>query len=185
VQIVTPQNKDVQELNARIQARISRDPSKPSASVSGCLVGDAVRMNRSTVAYKNGDEGMLEDIVAAGVEDIATHGKGKRSFSGNLVGLVRLEDRSLLRVWNFHMDPAYATTVHKVQGSEYARVVLVMVTNIHPKLRTREILYTSVTRARDHLHIMGNTNALCRMVSNTRRTVFSEVADEDCRPEGE
>ena len=183
VQIITPQNKHVQELNVNIQKRIVRDPSKPSVSVSGCFVGDAVRIKRNTASYKNGDEGMLEDIVPAGAEDIAQHGKGKRAAAGDYVGIVRLQDGSAVRVWKYDMDPAYATTVHKVQGSEYPHVVLAMFSNIHPNLRTREILYTSVTRARDRLHIMGDSGALRRMVSNPRRTVFATVSDEDCAPE--
>lgn len=183
VQIITPQNKHVQELNVQIQKRIVRDPSKPSASVSGCFVGDAVRIKRNTTAYKNGDEGVLEDIVPAGAEDIATHGKGKRASSGDFVGIVRLQNGSRVRVWKYDMDPAYATTVHKVQGSEYPHVVLAMFSNIHPNLRTREILYTSVTRARDRLHIMGDSGALGRMISNPRRTVFSTVSEDDSVPE--
>lgn len=183
VQIITPQNKHVQELNVQIQKRIVRDPSKPSASVSGCFVGDAVRIKRNTPAYKNGDEGVLEDIVPAGAEDIKMHGKGKRASSGDFVGIVRLQNGSRVRVWKYDMDPAYATTVHKVQGSEYPHVVLAMFSNIHPNLRTREILYTSVTRARDRLHIMGDSGALRRMISNPRRTVFSTVTEDDCVPE--
>lgn len=183
VQIITPQNKHVQELNVQIQKRIVRDPSKPSAPVSGCFVGDAVRIKRNTTAYKNGDEGVLEDIVPAGAEDIATHSKGKRASSGDFVGIVRLQNESRVRVWKYDMDPAYATTVHKVQGSEYPHVVLAMFSNIHPNLRTREILYTSVTRARDRLHIMGDSGALRRMISNPRRTVFSTVTEDDCVPE--
>lgn len=183
VQIITPQNKHVQELNVQIQKRIVRDPSKPSASVSGCFVGDAVRIKRNTTAYKNGDEGVLEDIVPAGAEDITTHGKGKRASSGDFVGIVRLQNGSRVRVWKYDMDPAYATTVHKVQGSEYPHVVLAMFSNIHPNLRTREILYTSVTRARDRLHIMGDSGTLGHMISNPRRTVFSTVSEDDSVPE--
>lgn len=183
VQIITPQNKHVQELNVQIQKRIVRDASKPSVSVSGCFVGDAVRIKRNTPVYKNGDEGVLEDIVPTGVEDIAMHGKGKRSSSGDFMGIVRLQSGSCVRVWKYDMDPAYATTVHKVQGSEYPHVVLAMFSNIHPNLRTREILYTSVTRARDRIHIMGDCGAFRRMISNPRRTVFSTVTEGDCAPE--
>lgn len=181
VQIITPQNKHVQEINEMIQKRIVRDPSRPSVSVSGCFVGDMVRITRNTLSYKNGDEGMLEDIVSAGAEDIAQHGRGKRASSGDYVGIVRLQSGSTVRVWKYDMNPAYATTVHKVQGSEYPAVVLAMFSNVHPNLRTREILYTSVTRARNRLHIVGDCGALCRAASNPRRTIFSTV--EDCTPE--
>jgi ATP-dependent exoDNAse (exonuclease V) alpha subunit/predicted SprT family Zn-dependent metalloprotease len=47
----------------------------------------------------------------------------------------------------------YAITVHKSQGSEYDRVFLVLHAQ-HVKMVSRELLYTAVTRAKRHLHII-------------------------------
>jgi exodeoxyribonuclease V alpha subunit len=51
-------------------------------------------------------------------------------------------------------ETAYAMTVHKSQGSEFSRVVLVLPTREMPVL-TRELVYTGVTRARDVLELMA------------------------------
>ncbi len=51
-------------------------------------------------------------------------------------------------------EPAWALTVHKSQGSEYDRVLLVLPPEPHP-LVTRELIYTAVTRARRHVCILA------------------------------
>ena len=49
-------------------------------------------------------------------------------------------------------ETAFALTVHKSQGSEFSRVLLVMPENDSPLL-TRELLYTGLTRAREQVEI--------------------------------
>ncbi|WP_428636611.1 ATP-binding domain-containing protein, partial [Shewanella sp.] len=49
--------------------------------------------------------------------------------------------------------PAYATTIHKSQGSEFDHVVLVLA-DISPVL-CRELLYTAITRAKGHFTCLG------------------------------
>jgi exodeoxyribonuclease V alpha subunit len=55
--------------------------------------------------------------------------------------------------------PAYATTVHKAQGSEYPAVVIPLVTQHYPMLR-RNLVYTAVTRGRQLVVIVGQQRAL-------------------------
>lgn len=57
------------------------------------------------------------------------------------------------------LEPAYALTVHKSQGSEFEKVALVLPDPGHPML-TREILYTGVTRARKSVVLLGRAEAL-------------------------
>jgi hypothetical protein len=52
---------------------------------------------------------------------------------------------------------AYALTVHKAQGSEWKRVILLL-HNSHDKMISRELLYTAVTRARESLYIICEPN---------------------------
>ena len=118
-------------------------------------------------------EGVLEDIVPRGPRTPRT--PDNQTGGGDLVGIVRLESGDRVRVWNYHMAPAYATTVHKTQGSEYAHVVLGMFPNTPGNLRSREILYTSVTRARARLHVVGDAGVLAHMTSHPRRTVYPHV----------
>ena len=52
------------------------------------------------------------------------------------------------------VDIAFATTVHKAQGSEFATVVVVVPLAASP-LCTRELLYTAATRAKPNLILIG------------------------------
>ncbi len=55
--------------------------------------------------------------------------------------------------------PAYATTVHKAQGSEYPAVVIPLVTQHYTMLR-RNLVYTAVTRGRRLVVVVGQPKAL-------------------------
>ena len=54
---------------------------------------------------------------------------------------------------------AYAITVHRSQGSEFDRILLVLPTYSSPLL-TRELIYTAVTRARKGAEIWGTQSIL-------------------------
>ena len=65
------------------------------------------------------------------------------------------------------LEPAYAMTVHKSQGSEYRAVVL-SAWNASPYLLSRSILYTAITRARSLLIIVGREETIGAMVQNAK-----------------
>ena len=67
------------------------------------------------------------------------------------------------------LEPAYAITVHKSQGSEFDAVVLVL-GEMTPLLQYRNLLYTAVTRAKKLLVIVGNRQVVDRMVANYKQT---------------
>ena len=50
-------------------------------------------------------------------------------------------------------------TVHKSQGSEFDRVLLVLPTHPSPIL-TRELVYTGVTRAREQVSVLADAAVL-------------------------
>ncbi|BAS28804.1 AAA family ATPase [Limnochorda pilosa] len=56
---------------------------------------------------------------------------------------------------------AYATSVHKSQGSEYPAVVMPVV-SVMPALMSRNLLYTAITRARRLVVLVGQVDALER-----------------------
>lgn len=62
---------------------------------------------------------------------------------------------------------AYATTVHKAQGSEYDIVVIPMTTQ-HYKMLQRNLLYTAITRARKAVIIVGAKKAIFIAVNNNQ-----------------
>lgn len=67
------------------------------------------------------------------------------------------------------LEPAYAMTIHKSQGSEY-RAVILMALQGSPYLLTRSVLYTAITRARELLIVVGDERIVSYMVQNNRKT---------------
>ena len=65
---------------------------------------------------------------------------------------------------------AYATTVHKSQGSEYPAVVIPITTQHYPMLQ-RNLIYTAVTRGKRLVVLVGQKKALSIAVrgQQTRR----------------
>ena len=66
------------------------------------------------------------------------------------------------------LEPAYAMTVHKSQGSEY-RAVILAAWNGSPYLLNRSILYTAITRAKELLIIVGRQETVAVMTENIRQ----------------
>lgn len=64
---------------------------------------------------------------------------------------------------------AYATTVHKSQGSEYHTVIIALV-NSHFIMLQRNLLYTAVTRAKRKVILVGTKRALALAVQNVRES---------------
>ena len=76
---------------------------------------------------------------------------------------------------------AYASTVHKVQGSEFPAVVIVL----HPShfmTLSRPLLYTALTRAKRLAVILGDPRALSRAVANAEsKKLNSKLAERLAR----
>lgn len=76
------------------------------------------------------------------------------------------------------IEPAFAITIHKSQGSEFPVVVL-PVFDGPQVLMTRNLLYTAVTRARDLVVLVGDEEALSKMVRNEREALrYSGLSDK-------
>ena len=94
-------------------------------------------------------------------------------FNGD-VGLVRKDENGELKAWFESTDKegmkvaravstgylpdcktVFAMTIHKSQGSEFERVVIVLPDKENLPILTRELLYTGVTRAKKHALVIG------------------------------
>ena len=102
----------------------------------------------------NGDIGVIQEIDLNG-ETITIDFDGRRAEY----------DFDMLR----ELEPAYAMTVHKSQGSEYQAVILAA-WSCAPNLMSRSVLYTAVTRARKLLIIVGREEMIGAMTENQRRS---------------
>ena len=76
-----------------------------------------------------------------------------------------------LRAWRPAQLPthasAWATTVHKAQGSEFARIALIL-PDVDARVLSRELLYTALTRARERVVLWASPDILRRSIG--RRT---------------
>jgi exodeoxyribonuclease V alpha subunit len=100
----------------------------------------------------------------------------KEAFNGDLgevrnvaggITYVSIDGREL-RYKHDELDElalAYASTVHKVQGSEFAAVFVVLHAS-HHVLLSRALLYTAITRAKRLAVVVGDERALARAVRN-------------------
>ena len=105
---------------------------------------------------------------------------GMGMFNGD-IGVIRSIDKETITV-DFdgkvveyspdmlgELEPAFAVTVHKAQGSEYRAVILAALDG-GPMLMTRGVLYTAITRAKELLIVVGDQGAVAQMVANNRQT---------------
>ena len=107
---------------------------------------------QSGMGMFNGDIGVIRSIDK---EQITVDFDGKIvEYSPDMLG---------------ELEPAFAVTVHKAQGSEYRAVILAALDGA-PMLMTRGVLYTAITRARDLFIIVGDDEAVVRMIFNDRQT---------------
>ena len=102
----------------------------------------------------------------------------KNVFNGDIgtVEKVNMEDRTISVIFEDHLVEyeateldeltlAYATTIHKSQGSEYP-IVVIPVLMTHFVMLQRNLIYTGITRAKKICVLIGQPKALAYAVRN-------------------
>lgn len=121
------------------------------------LPGEPILITRNDYrrTLYNGDQGLVLRVAAEGEPAIPM--AVLRSSTPGLAGPVfRVFPLGALRA---HLEPAWASTVHKAQGSEHDAVALIL-PPAESRLLTRELLYTAVTRARSSVVLVGTEERL-------------------------
>lgn len=79
--------------------------------------------------------------------------------------------KSVLPTFISKLETVFAMTIHKSQGSEFNKVMVMLPDNEDIAILTRELLYTAVTRAKEKVIVMGKKevilNAAKRQVNRT------------------
>jgi exodeoxyribonuclease V alpha subunit len=106
--------------------------------------GDTVIQTRNNyqLGVINGDIGQVIDQEIEGK---------KKSIIVNINGSMHIYEGKDI----FDIDPAYALTIHRSQGSEYDNVII-PVSNQHEFMLDPKLLYTAVTRAKKKVLMIGN-----------------------------
>lgn len=129
--------------------------------------GDRVMQIRNNydILWKKHDGGQGAGIFNGDVGQIISIDHAEEQVT------VAFDDREA--VYDFAMlselEPAYAMTVHKSQGSEY-RAVILTAWKGSQYLLTRSVLYTAVTRAKELLIIVGDETVVAAMTYHDRQT---------------
>ena len=167
VQILTPMRRNVLGTdNLNIEVQKALNPCGDSLVRGGTLfrVGDRVmqlRNNYDKDVY-NGDVGFVKAVDSAERSLVVSFdGRPVRYDGGDLDELVL----------------AYATTIHKSQGSEYPAVVIIVHAQ-HYMMLQRNLLYTAITRGRKLVLLIGVPYAVNRAIETDtvreRRTSLAE-----------
>jgi exodeoxyribonuclease V alpha subunit len=150
IQVLCPMNRGglgARALNLELQ-RVLNPPRDGAVQRFGWTFGTGDKVMQVENDYDkevyNGDLGFIRSIDAEA-------GEVSVEFDGRYVayGLDELDELVL----------AYATTIHKAQGSEYPAVVIPLTTQHYPMLR-RNLVYTGVTRGRRLVAVVGQRRAI-------------------------
>lgn len=180
VQILTPfrsrGDASVDALNSRIRDIINPQSVNRAQQMVGKRMfreGDRVMQmkNRSDYCLNNGDIGTLAKIQTVVDDEGFTTTKYLFDFGKDQLFEYTTDDLK-------DVDLAYATTVHKSQGSEFHTVIIAMLNEFSIMLK-RNLLYTAVTRAKKKVVIIGNKTAVNTAVRRNdiekRNTRFGEM----------
>ena len=159
------------ELNRRLQELLN--PPKPGKPQIGSSDGGRVlRLGDKVMQIKN-------DYDITYERNGAEAGVGAYNGDMGIVTAVDTENRTVTvqmddRRYTYtadqlnELEPAYAVTVHKSQGSEFPAVVL-PAADVPARLCYRNLLYTGVTRARKLCVLAGSSRTEQTMVRNVRQ----------------
>ena len=155
IQVLTPMQRGVigaASLNTQLQKTLN--PQQHVLHRSGMIFGARdkvmqIRNNYDKDVY-NGDIGT---VISADVEN--------RLLNVDFDGRIVIYESSELD----ELVLAYATTVHKSQGSEYP-VVIMPIMMSHFVMLQRNLLYTGITRARSIMILIGQKKALSYCIHN-------------------
>ncbi|WP_270349736.1 ATP-dependent RecD-like DNA helicase [Megamonas funiformis] len=157
VQILSPMHRflcGVENLNLILQEQLNPKKNQDELKYSSQTfrVGDKVMHIRNNYQKNvfNGDIGFIQDI---------NNEKLTVDYFDHIVTYEKNELNELTL--------AYASSVHKSQGSEY-KVVIIPLSTSHYIMLQRNLLYTAITRAKQKVIIIGSKKALMTAIQSNR-----------------
>jgi exodeoxyribonuclease V alpha subunit len=157
VQLLTPMHRGLLgtiQLNKELQSLLN------PAGVSLERGGTVLRVRDKVMQLRNNyDKGVFNGDLGRIVSIDREDGKIQVDFDDKRVAYEADE-------WD-EISLAYATSIHKSQGSEYPVVILPLHT-AHYMMLYRSILYTAVTRGKSLVIVVGSRKALAMAIRNVR-----------------
>ena len=157
IQVLCPMRRSTvgtDNLNRRLQEALNTNLTETVQGGRNFRVGDKVMQVRNNYDYDvfNGDIGRISSVDQVEKQVLI-------SFPDKVVRYDMADLNELVL--------AYATTVHKAQGSEYTAVVIPLLTQ-HYMMLQRNLLYTAITRAKELVVIVGTKEALGVAIRNNK-----------------
>lgn len=157
VQVLSPMHRflcGVENLNLILQEQLNPKKNQDELKYSSQTfrVGDKVMHIRNNYQKNvfNGDIGFIQDI---------NNEKLTVDYFDHIVTYEKNELNELTL--------AYASSVHKSQGSEY-KVVIIPLSTSHYIMLQRNLFYTAITRAKQKVIIIGSKKALMTAIQSNR-----------------
>lgn len=157
VQVLSPMHRflcGVENLNLMLQEQLNPKKNQDELKYSSQTfrVGDKVMHIRNNYQKNvfNGDIGFIQDV---------NNEKLTVDYFDHIVTYEKNELNELTL--------AYASSVHKSQGSEY-KVVIIPLSTSHYIMLQRNLLYTAITRAKQKVIIIGSKKALMTAIQSNR-----------------
>jgi exodeoxyribonuclease V alpha subunit len=153
-QVLVPMHRGscgVKALNEALREIVN--PARHDAPIlGGFRVGDKVMVikNNYQLEVFNGDIGIVSQVE-----------KGKL--------LIDFGDREVIFPFELldNLQLAYASTIHKAQGSEF-RLVIMGLCGQHYMMLQRNLIYTGMTRAKEKLILVGDSRSVAMAIKNNR-----------------
>jgi len=160
LQILAPLHRGIGGIgNLNDQLRDALNPNGATQVMGAMLFreGDKVIQTRNNYDKDvfNGDMGIIEAVDTL-------NGKVDIDFEGKKVSYQRMEITDL--------QPAYAISVHKSQGSEYPVVIFPLLKQ-HFMMLQRNLVYTGLTRAKKKVVFVGDPAAYAMAIHNDKTLV--------------
>lgn len=174
IQVLTPMQRGVvgaTSLNLALQDALNPPDREIFIKGRGKTMMPKECLHRSGYAFRAGDKVMQirnnydKEVFNGDIGIIESVNESDRCLTVNFEGRSVAYDVSELD----ELVHAYATTIHKAQGSEYPIVVMPVMMN-HYVMLQRNLIYTGITRAKKVLVIVGTKKALAYAVKNVTVT---------------
>jgi exodeoxyribonuclease V alpha subunit len=182
IQVLTPMQRGVvgaTNLNLSLQEALNPSEHEVILRGRGATMMQKDCLRRSGFVFRADDKVMQ-----------IKNNYDKEVFNGDIgiIAAVNADDRTLKvnfdeRIVEYDVTEldelvhAYATTIHKAQGSEYPIVVMPILMN-HYVMLQRNLIYTGITRAKKILVLVGTKKALSYAVRNVTVTKRNTLLKE-------
>lgn len=163
VVILSPYHKatsiSTNALNERLQAVLNPSNGRNEVQAMGRTyrVNDRVMQLKNTETLSNGDVGTITDVIPYATD-------------AEPCVIVQFENgirQEYIREDLFQLEHAWATSVHKSQGSQW-RVVLFLLPCRTTDFLRRNILYTGITRSQEYVAIFGPESTVQYCIQNNK-----------------